>query len=94
MIMWYAVFEDSRQDNELVEEVDVRELRAGVLKRFEDARTANKINGRKTMGMWMWMIDYATEQSYVIKIHGCVPGDIKQHFIEHEGRIARTGPRK
>ncbi len=94
MIKWCAVFEASRQDKELVEAVDESELRADMLKRFVDARAANEINGRKVRGMWMWMINYATEQADVIKIHGCVPGDIKQRFLEREGRIARTGPRK
>ncbi len=93
MINWCALFEDGDQREVLIEEAELS-LRAGVLKRFVDARAANKINGRKVKGMWMWMINYATEQADVIKIHGRVPGDIKQRFLEREGRIARTGPRK
>ncbi len=94
MIKWCAVFEASRKDKELVEAVDESELRADMLKRFVDARAANEINGRKVRGMWMWMINYATEQADVIIIHGRVPENIDTRFREREGRIARTGPRK
>ncbi len=88
MIKWCAVFEASRQDKEHVEVVDESELRADMLKRFVDARVANAINGRKVRGMWMWMINYATEQADVIIIHGRVPVDIDTRFREREGRVA------
>ncbi len=88
MIKWHALFDDGDQREVLIEEADELSLRAGVLKRFVDARAANKINGRKVRGMWMWMINYATEQADVIIIHGRVPGDIDTRFREREGRVA------
>ena len=94
MIKWHALFDDGDQREVLIEEADELSLRAGVLKRFVDARAANKINGRKVRGMWMWMINYATEQADVIIIHGRVPENIDTRFREREGRIARTGTRK
>ncbi len=88
MINWCALFKDGDQREVLIEEADEQRQRAGLIKRFEAARAANEIKGRKAIGMWMWMIDYATEQADVIKIHGCVPVDIKQRFLEREGRVA------
>ena len=95
MIKWYVIFEDDPQREVLVEEVLVKEveegkLRADALKRFEDARTANELNGRETRGMWM--IDDTTEQEDVIKIHGRVPGNIHDRFVERERRIAGAYP--
>ncbi len=92
MISWYALFEDGDQCEVLIEEADEQSQRADMIQRFEDARAANEINGHKVRGMWM--IDYATEQADVIKIHGRVPENIDTRLREREGRIARTGPRK
>ena len=87
MIKWYAIFEDDPQREMLVEK---GKLRADVLKRFEDARTANEFNGRETRGMWM--IDDTTEQADVIKRHGRVPRNIHVRFVECERRIAGVYP--
>ncbi len=88
MIKWCALFEDGYQREVLIEAADEQPQRAGVLKRFEDARTANEINGRKVIGMWI--IDYATEQADVIKIHGRVPENIDTRFRDH-GRLRSAG---
>ncbi len=78
MIKWHALFEEDPQRDVLVEKVEEGKLRADALKRFEDAAAANELNGRELIGMWM--IDHATEQADVIKIHGHVPGDIRVRF--------------
>ncbi len=88
MIKWCALFKDGDQREVLIEEADEQRQRAGLIKRFEAARAANEIKGRKAMGMWMWMIDYATEQADVVKIHGRVPENIDTRFREREGRVA------
>ncbi len=86
MIKWHAIFEDGDQREVLIEEADEQPQRADMIKRFEDARAANEINGHKARGMWM--IDYATEHADVIKIHGRVPEIIDTRFREREGRVA------
>ena len=65
MRTWYALFKDNPQYPEVVRE---RILGEAEFKLFDAAAKSNQIDGREIMGTWV--IDYDTDQGYVIKLHG------------------------
>ena len=72
MLLWYAISKDKPQDTYCTEE---RTPRATVLRRFEHAIALGMHDGRTVQGMWL--IDEATQQGDVIRIHGLVPETIR-----------------
>jgi len=72
MLLWYAIFKDKPQDVSCTEE---RMPRAMVLRHFEHAMARGMHDGRAVIGRWL--IDQATQQGDMIKIHGLVPESIR-----------------
>ena len=83
MLLWYAIYKDKPEDTFHTEE---RAPRAAVLKHFDDAaKLLGMHDGRAVSGMWL--INRATEQDDVIRIHGAVPIEIR---ARHQAYLART----
>jgi hypothetical protein len=87
MPRWYAIFKDKPQDASCTEE---RMPRAMVLQRFDHAMALGMHDGRTVIGMWL--IDEATQQGDVIRIHGLVPGPIRaRHEVYLRENKSPTG---